>query len=174
MRSTSLRLDRIVDDTVELLSPLAKEREVRVATDLEPATVLGDQPLLERLANNLIGPAIKHNHPGGTVAVALSLDAELTVTNTGPAVPADLAPTLFEPFRRGSGERLDHDGGVGLGLTIARSIIAAHGGTIEAHANPNGGLTIVARLRPELMHAKQKVSAREARANRGEPQAARR
>lgn len=144
--STSLRLDRIVADTVELLGPLAKEREVHVTTELEPATVVGERALLERLTNNLIGNAIKHNHPGGSVAVAVSLDGELTVTNTGPQVPAELVPTLFEPFRRANGERLDHGGGVGLGLTIARSIAAAHDASIDAHANPDGGLKIATRL----------------------------
>jgi K+-sensing histidine kinase KdpD len=49
---------------------------------------------------------------------------------------------LFEAFRRRSGERLDHGGGVGLGLTIARSVVAAHDGAIEAFANADGGLTV--------------------------------
>jgi signal transduction histidine kinase len=55
---------------------------------------------------------------------------------------------LFEPFRRGSGERLDHGGGVGLGLTIARSIATAHRAAIDARPNPTGGLTITVRLSP--------------------------
>jgi signal transduction histidine kinase len=64
------------------------------------------------------------------------------VRNTGPRVAAPEVARLFEPFRRASGERLDHGNGVGLGLTIARSIVAAHGGRIDAHANPDGGLTV--------------------------------
>jgi signal transduction histidine kinase len=53
---------------------------------------------------------------------------------------------LFEPFRRARGDRLDHGGGAGLGLTIARSIVTAHHGTIDAYANPDGGLTVAVRL----------------------------
>ena len=54
------------------------------------------------------------------------------VANSGPRVPPEQVAGLFEPFRRARGDRLDHGGGVGLGLTIARSVVAAHGGTIEA------------------------------------------
>jgi signal transduction histidine kinase len=67
--------------------------------------------------------------------------------NTGPIVAPEQVAGLFEPFRRGTGERLDHGGGVGLGLTIARSIVAAHGAAIEAQANPGGGLVVSVRLR---------------------------
>jgi signal transduction histidine kinase len=78
--------------------------------------------------------------------VKLTADGTLTVSNTGPVVPPEQVASLFEPFRRLAGERLDHGGGAGLGLTIARSIVAAHGGSIEASANPGGGLTVDVRL----------------------------
>jgi signal transduction histidine kinase len=57
-------------------------------------------------------------------------------------VSPDQVGALFEPFRRQTGDRLDHGGGVGLGLTIARSIVVAHHGHIQAIANPSGGLTV--------------------------------
>ena len=146
MTSNPLRLDMIVAYTVELLSPAAKERELQIDTDLEPVTVIGEQPLLERLANNLIFNAIKHNHPGGSVSVTVTRDGVLSVANTGPVVAPEHVAGLFEPFRRGSGERLDHGGGVGLGLTIARSIAAAHRAAIGAQPNPGGGLVVSVRL----------------------------
>jgi signal transduction histidine kinase len=148
MASTALRLDRIVAEVVETHRRTAKERDVEITTALAPLAVIGEEPLLDRLASNLIFNAIKYNHPGGTVAVSVLGDGTLIVINTGPAVPPEAVAGLFEPFRRLSGERLDHGGGVGLGLTIARSIVAAHGGAIEARANPDGGLTVWARLRP--------------------------
>ena len=70
----------------------------------------------------------------------------LTVTNTGPVVAAELVPRLFEPFRRARGDRLDHSGGAGLGLTIARSITTAHDGLIDAVAQPAGGLAVTVDL----------------------------
>ena len=70
----------------------------------------------------------------------------LSVTNTGPPVPAETVPGLFEPFRRARGDRLDHSGGAGLGLTIARSITQAHDGHIAAAAQPAGGLAVTVEL----------------------------
>ena len=58
--------------------------------------------------------------------------AALTVSNTGPSVPAVEVSGLFEPFRRLTADRIDHGGGAGLGLSIVRSITAAHNGTIRA------------------------------------------
>jgi signal transduction histidine kinase len=147
MTTAPLRLDRIVAETVESLRGAAKEREVEIDAALEPGTVVGERPLLERLAYNLLFNAVKYNHPGGTVTATVTGDGAFTVVNTGPEVAPEQLAGLFEPFRRGSGERLDHGGGVGLGLTIARSIATAHGAAIEAHPNPGGGLTITVRLR---------------------------
>jgi signal transduction histidine kinase len=146
--NTALRLDQIVASVVELLRPSAKERDVQFDATLAPATVVGEEPLLDRLANNVIFNAIKYNRPGGTVTVDVAPSGTLTVTNTGPSVPPEHVSALFEPFRRLSGERLDHGGGVGLGLTIARSIVAAHGGSIDARPNPGGGLVVQVQLRP--------------------------
>jgi signal transduction histidine kinase len=137
-----LRLDEIADDTLTTLVKAAEERGVHVAADLAPAWVVGERPLLERLVGNLVQNAIKYNVDGGRVDVAVAQPGRLSVVNTGPVVAPDQVGGLFEPFRRQSGDRLDHGGGVGLGLTIARSIVAAHNGRIGAVANPDGGLTV--------------------------------
>ena len=136
-----LRLDEVADDTLTTLAKAAEERGVHVAAELAPAWVVGERPLLERLVGNLVQNAIKYNVDGGQVYVAVAQPGRLTVSNTGPVVPSHQVGGLFEPFRRQSGDRLDHDG-VGLGLTIARSIVAAHHGRIGAVANPGGGLTV--------------------------------
>src|SRR5262249_38294722 len=114
MTSTTLRLDELVSDVLGTYRSSALERGVVVEAALEPAGVTGERALLERLVGNLVDNAIKYNRPGGVVRVWVAPDARLTVTNTGPVVPPDQVPALFEPFRRMSGERLDHGGGVGL------------------------------------------------------------
>jgi signal transduction histidine kinase len=137
-----LRLDEIVDDVLTTMARLAEERGVRIESQLAPVRVAGERPLLERLAANLVHNAIKYNVDGGMVWVTVAEPAHLSVANTGAVVSPELVGALFEPFRRLSGDRLDHGAGVGLGLTIARSIVAAHRGRIDAAANPTGGLTV--------------------------------
>lgn len=139
------RLDLITAAVVETFRPEAKERGIEIDARLAPSEVVGEQPLLERLASNLVQNALKYNVPDGWIHVLVEAGT-LIVTNTGPRVPAERVDSLFEPFRRASGDRLDHGGGVGLGLTIARSIVAAHHGTIRAHANPDGGLSVAVQL----------------------------
>ena len=105
-----------------------------------------ESPLLERLIVNLVQNALKYNERGGHVQVRTHTAGRLSVVNTGPRVAPEQVDGLFEPFRRASGERLDHGNGAGLGLTIARSIVGAHDGTIGATANPDGGLTVRVQL----------------------------
>jgi signal transduction histidine kinase len=146
MSSTVQRLDLIVEEAAELLRPAADKAGVELAVSLEQASVTGEAPLLERLVVNVIGNAIKYNDPGGWVRVAVAPPGYLRVSNSGPPVAAERVADLFEPFRRGTGDRLDHQGGVGLGLTIVRSIVTAHCGEVRAHAEPGGGLTVEVRL----------------------------
>jgi signal transduction histidine kinase len=140
-RST-LDLDGIVAEVVEEHRPSADRAGLALTASIAPVRVSGERPLLERLVGNLLSNAVKYNHAGGQVAVTLDPQGRLTVANTGPVVPAELVGGLFEPFRRMSGERLDHGGGVGLGLTIVRSLAAAHGAAVTARAEPGGGLSV--------------------------------
>jgi signal transduction histidine kinase len=119
-----------------------------VTTSLEPASVVGDPGLLDRLAGNLIENAVRYNHLHGQVWVRTEADdthARLVVKNTGFEVdPADL-PGLFEPFRRGGRERTGGRGS-GLGLSIVRAVAEAHGGSVSAVALPEGGLEVTVTL----------------------------
>ncbi|MEU7027691.1 HAMP domain-containing sensor histidine kinase [Streptomyces sp. SBR177] len=110
------------------------------------AVVQGNGVLLERIALNLVQNAVRYNVPeDGWVEVATSVQggqAVLEVTNTGPVVPAYEIDNLFEPFRRLRQERTGSDKGVGLGLSIARSVARAHGGRIIAEPREGGGLVM--------------------------------
>ncbi|MFD4856797.1 sensor histidine kinase [Streptomyces atratus] len=124
----------------------AEERGVEIRGERAPAVVQGNGVLLERIALNLVQNAVRYNVPeGGWVEVTTELrsgQAVLVVSNTGPVVPAYEIDNLFEPFRRLRTERTGSDKGVGLGLSIARSVARAHGGRIVAEPREGGGLVM--------------------------------
>ncbi|MFE5735243.1 ATP-binding protein, partial [Streptomyces sp. NPDC056528] len=110
--------------------------EYEDAAVAEHGVVRGSRVLLRQLVRNLVANAVVHNVPGGFVDVRVA-GGVLTVVNTGPVVPPDGVEILFEPFRRGEGR--DRTGpGAGLGLSIVRSIAAAHGGSVTAVARGAG------------------------------------
>ncbi|MFL6111264.1 MAG: sensor histidine kinase [Catenulispora sp.] len=134
----------------------AAERHVSIRTSLQPANVSGDGILIERIAMNLIQNALRHNIGAGGWVDVLTYDRShdgpghglLVVANTGPEVPAYAVESLFEPFKRGaqssgaSAARDSKDKGVGLGLSIVRSVVRAHGGRVAAEPRPGGGLIV--------------------------------
>jgi signal transduction histidine kinase len=125
---------------------------VRADLGASPILIDGDEILLERLVQNLVDNARRYNVDDGFVTVTLrSTDdkATLIVENSGPQIPANEASTLFEPFRRldRRGQREDRSagylkGGVGLGLSIVRSVAAAHHGSATAVPREDGGLVV--------------------------------
>jgi signal transduction histidine kinase len=116
----------------------------RLEASLRPAPTTGDPVLLERLVQNLVHNAVAYNVPDGWVSVTTATrgdEVELTVTNTGPTVPAYEIPGLFEPFRR-LRDRVGSADGTGLGLSIVRSVARAHGGEVTAQPRDGGGLQV--------------------------------
>ncbi|MGW3957372.1 sensor histidine kinase [Streptomyces sp. NPDC004752] len=127
------------------LAPQAAQSGVHIDLDADTRPVVpGDPVLLRHLLTNLIRNAIQYNHPGGSVRVRLDA-ATVTVTNTGPHVPAERIPDLFEPFRRLDVDRTATTGH-GLGLSIATSIAEAHHATLTAQPGPKGGLALTLRF----------------------------
>jgi len=135
----------------------ARSADVDLRIRVQPAPVMGDPVLLERLTQNLLDNAIRYNlAEHGEVIVSTAVvdgSARLTVESTGPPVPPYEIPSLFEPFRRlASTERRADSSttssgrGAGLGLSIVRSVAHAHGGEVEASPRQDGGLTVQVRL----------------------------
>jgi signal transduction histidine kinase len=125
-----------------------KRTNLTVSSKLDPAPVIGDPSLLDRLAGNLIENAVRYNHLGGRVWVVSGHDgeyAQLVVGNTGFEVEQADVPGLFEPFRRGGRERTGARGS-GLGLSIVHAVCQAHGGSVGAVALPEGGMEITVAL----------------------------
>lgn len=127
----------------------AERAGLTITTDLRPAAVTGDPALLDRLASNLIDNAVRHNRASGWVAVTTASDeagARITVRNSGEPIPAAEVDRLFEPFQRLTRGRPAGARSTGLGLAIVRSIVNAHGGTVTAAPDDEGGLTVTVTL----------------------------
>jgi signal transduction histidine kinase len=123
----------------------AGRRQVHVQTALDCAPVLGDPNLIERLALNLLDNAVRHNTTGGTVQLSTGQQdgqAVISVANTGPVIPPGEVTRLFRPFERLATARASNGHGHGLGLSIVAAIADAHHATIDAHAQPEGGLLV--------------------------------
>ncbi|MFD5703788.1 sensor histidine kinase [Streptomyces lasiicapitis] len=139
-------LAEVADRAVDQARAEAEEKGVEIRGERGPAVVQGNGVLLERIALNLVQNAVRYNvKEEGWVEVTTEAQhgqAVLLVTNTGPVVPAYEIDNLFEPFRRLRTERTGSDKGVGLGLSIARSVARAHGGRIIAEPREGGGLVM--------------------------------
>ena len=140
-------LSLVAEEAAEALLPLAERRGVTLDVTGGATRTGGSPELLLRMMTNLVQNALVHNLPaGGTVTVrteARDGAGLVRVENTGPVLPAELVPTLTEPFRRGTDRvRTDGHAGVGLGLALVRSIVRAHGGTLDLVARPAGGLVV--------------------------------
>jgi signal transduction histidine kinase len=143
-------LDELAGSVLKAHVELAGKHGVSLRHTLARRVVPGDPVLLEQLLGNLLRNAIAYNQPGGWVEVIVATDPALLVSNTGPEIPAEAVPVLFEPFRRLGADRIAdrtaNRGGAGLGLSIVRSVTTAHGGTTRARPRAGGGLVVEVEL----------------------------
>ncbi|MET9679122.1 sensor histidine kinase [Streptomyces coeruleorubidus] len=139
-------LAEVAGQAIDQVHGEAEAKGVRIRGEQKSAVVQGNGVLLERVALNLVQNAVRYNvAEGGWVEVTTEVQhgqAVLVVSNTGPVVPAYEIDNLFEPFRRLRTERTGSDKGVGLGLSIVRSVARAHGGHIYAQPREGGGLVM--------------------------------
>ena len=117
------------------------------ATSQPGAVVMGDRTRLEQVAANLIDNALKYTPPGGRVEVEIGADdqtAILRVRDTGPGIPAAEMPRIFDRLFRGDTSRTER--GLGLGLSLVKAVVEAHGGTISVDSEPGRGAVFTVRL----------------------------
>ena len=161
--SGKLRLQRALVDiedvvraAVQVVQPQADEKGVTLKVESEPfiAPLYGDRARLQQVVWNLLSNAIKFTPAGGVVTVRLRRindRAELTVTDTGQGIAAGMLDAVFEPFRQVDGSTTRSHGGLGLGLSIVKQLVEAHGGSVSAQSRGEGcGSTFVVRL-PNVM-----------------------
>jgi signal transduction histidine kinase len=137
-------VDRVLSEVAVARPERARTLSVRndVPADLPP--VEADQERLHQVLFNLLDNAFRFTPDGGSVRIGAALangSCEVSVEDTGPGIPAEHLPLVFERFYRVDPSRSRDDGGTGIGLAIARSIIEAHGGKIWAESADGKGST---------------------------------
>jgi signal transduction histidine kinase len=141
-------LHDLISDTLQSLGPQAAQRGVRLVGTVDPAlpAVRFDPARIQRVLDNLVGNAIRYTPPGGVVEIrgsAVDDQVRVIVHDTGEGIPQAEQEHIFERFYRGERSRERNGAGAGLGLTIARGIVSAHGGRIWVESAPGAGATFV-------------------------------
>jgi signal transduction histidine kinase len=137
----SASLAAIVNDAIDMMAPLALERGVALDSELQAdlPPVTADPERIVQLFSNLVGNALKFTPAGGAVCIRARLDGDkvrIAVRDTGPGIPTSEIDKIFASFWQA--KKADRRG-IGLGLTIARAIVEAHGGSIGVESTPGQG-----------------------------------
>lgn len=142
-------LRTFVEDRTRDFEQLAEEKGLTLQVECGegPLEVPGDAPRLGQVLTNLVSNSVKFTKPGGQVHLRVMREApwvRVEVEDTGSGIPAESLPTLFDPYARAA----SHQGveGTGLGLTIVREIVEAHGGSVGVQSTPGQGSTFWIRL----------------------------
>ncbi len=136
LQRREVALHDLVATALDALGARMEERELTVITHLKEVTVLADPVRISQVVTNLLTNAATYTPPGGTITLTLSTDTEkveLEVADTGPGIPAEELPRVFDRFFRGAASP---PGGSGIGLAVAAELVAAQGGTITADSPP--------------------------------------
>ncbi|MGD0389373.1 MAG: ATP-binding protein [Tepidisphaeraceae bacterium] len=164
--SGKLRLDiqrvlpvTIVEAAIDSLKPAADAKGVRLEKILDPlaAPVAGDPGRLQQVVWNLLSNAIKFTPKGGRAQVILkrvNSHVELTVADTGQGIAPEFLPFVFDRFRQADPSTTRKQGGLGIGLAIAKQLVELHGGTIRATSPGDGqGSSFIVQLPLMVVHA---------------------
>jgi len=152
VESRPTQLARVVSLALDLARPAAVAKGIALTAEVTPGAgqLRGDPDRLQQVIGNLLSNAIKFTSSGGKITVSLrDVDgySELTVTDTGQGISPELLPHIFDRFRQGDSSSTRHSGGLGLGLTLVREIVALHAGSVSASSAGTGaGATFIVRL----------------------------
>ena len=157
--SGKLQLDRrtidltaVVEEAVALIRPVAEGKQIALSMDVIPDRyeAEGDPVRIQQVINNIVGNAIKFTPQNGRIVVRLRRDgpaALVQITDTGRGISSSLLPYVFDRFRQATRPADDRQGGLGLGLAIARELVEMHGGSIHAASDGEAkGSTFTIRL----------------------------
>ncbi|MBI1883815.1 MAG: HAMP domain-containing protein [Chlamydiae bacterium] len=137
-------LNSLLNLVLEDIRVLAESKNVELSLQLRPKTILrGNETQLRRLFFNLLENAVKYNHPGGKITVRIKTqgqDVQVEVSDSGVGIPEEDLPYIFDRFYQAHKARENHDG-IGLGLSIAKSIVQAHKGDIQVKSHLGQGTT---------------------------------
>ena len=146
-----VRVKALVEETCQLMAPLAAERSITISSDCpDPAVAFyADRRRLAQVLVNLFSNAIKYNHPGGTVSISCQADgpdqASVSVADTGPGISAANLERIFVPFERLGAEQTGIEG-TGIGLPLARAFTEAMSGQLTAASTVGEGSSFTVTL----------------------------
>ncbi|WP_237106900.1 sensor histidine kinase KdpD [Nonomuraea sp. MG754425] len=146
---TTLSLGRLAGTALEARSAEITAKHLTVRSTDAAAWTAGNSTLLTRMIGNIVDNAVTHNHPGGWIHLAAGADdttARLVVETGGDVLDQEQVNRLARPFQRLGADRTGSGDGSGLGLAIVAAVAAAHGGTLDLRARPEGGLRVAVSL----------------------------
>ena len=139
IEETDVSVASVLEESVDTMSPYATDSKVQLkfegTDDPEKAVITGDRTRLNQAFCNILHNAIKFSGPGSQVYVSLDSndnEVKVQVQDQGEGIPVSFLPHVFDRFRQADGSRTRAFGGLGLGLSLVKSFVEAHGGTIEA------------------------------------------
>ena len=162
-------LTEVVRAALDVVMPAADAKGIQIDPPLEgvAAPISGDSERLRQVVWNLLSNAVKFTNRGGTVRVRIAPResfVELIVTDTGIGISSEFLPFVFDRFRQADSKMTREQGGLGLGLGIARQLVEMHGGTIRAASDGTGtGATFTVSLPMTEAQASQRAPQPEAR-----------
>ena len=150
LKITEDNISKLVGERVELMAKNAERKEIRLIADLQEVTdSLFDADRMRQVVDNLLSNAIKFSPSGSVVNVTCGQAGrvlDITVTDQGPGIPSEDLDRLFDSFEKLSAQPTGGEKSTGLGLSIVKSIVDAHGGEIDVDSEVGKGTTFIVRL----------------------------